>query len=207
MPGWIKDEKSGAGRATEVDEKNVLGEQTNHSTDAGPKRAKVQSGATEKNHLQLALELEANKSSSRTPLSEQQRDALMAEMLGDVAKLCDLIEQMQVHLGAINQTLTANDMVRWRNALDLKISELAEINLSEHAAQRLESFAKAYMEQLSKESNTLVRLQVKKAVNDVMAFNQLFDRLHGEWLQRLGHIGLICVCATLLGNFLYDLMF
>lgn len=125
---------------------------------------------------------------SRSPLSQGQRDELIAEVLGDVVALSDQVQQLMRQTQAIGESMTATDFVRWRNTLDLKMSELAEINLSEQSAKRLASFAQAYIEQLSRETNTMVTLQVKRAVSDTLTFNRLFEKLNREWLLRLGMI-------------------
>jgi hypothetical protein len=142
---------------------------------------------------------------SKSTLTQSQRDELIAEILGDVVALSDQVKQVAEQVQALGQALTANDFVRWRNTLDLKMSELADVNLSEQSAKRLGSFAQAYIEQLSRETNTMVTLQAKRAVGDTLAFNQLFDKLNRDWLMRLGTIATVCCVSTLLGHILWSI--
>ena len=137
---------------------------------------------------------------ARASLSQGQRDELIAEVLGDVLALSEQVKQLSLQMQAVGEALTANDFVRWRNTLDLKMSELAEVNLSEQSAKRLASFAQTYIEQLSRETNTMVTLQVKRAVSDTLTFNLLFDKLNREWLIRLGMICLAAFVGTFLAN-------
>jgi hypothetical protein len=141
----------------------------------------------------------------RSPLSQTQRDELIAEILGDVGILSDRIEQVTGQVQALTQALTANDFVRWRNTLDMKMSELADVNLSEQSAKRLGSFAQTYIEQLTRETNTMVTIQVKKAVADTMTFNQLFDKLNRDWLMRLSTLAAVCLLSTVLGNWIWSI--
>ncbi|WP_312261168.1 hypothetical protein [Limnohabitans sp.] len=114
--------------------------------------------------------------------------------------MSDQVNQVAGQVQALGQALTANDFVRWRNTLDLKMSELAEVNLSEQSAKRLGSFAQAYIEQLSRETNTMVTLQAKRAVADTLAFNQLFDKLNRDWLLRLVAVAAAAFVGTLLAG-------
>ncbi len=139
---------------------------------------------------------------SKSTLTQSQRDELIAEILGDVVDLSDQVKQVAGQVQALGQALSANDFVRWRNTLDLKMSELADVNLSEQSAKRLGSFAQAYIEQLSRETNTMVTLQAKRAVADTLAFNQLFDKLNRDWLLRLGGIGATAFIAAFVGTLL-----
>jgi hypothetical protein len=135
---------------------------------------------------------------SKSTLTQSQRDELIAEILGDVVELSDQVKQVAGQVQALGQALSANDFVRWRNTLDLKMSELADVNLSEQSAKRLGSFAQAYIEQLSRETNTMVTLQAKRAVADTLAFNQLFDKLNRDWLLRLASVVVASFMGTLL---------
>jgi hypothetical protein len=137
-------------------------------------------------------------------MSQHQRDELIAEVLGDVLVLSEKVNALSTQISAIAQTFTANDFVRWRNTLDLKMTELAEINLSQQAATRLQTFATTYLDHLSQETNKLVRLEVKRAVNDTMTFNKLFDKLNTDWLLRLTSIAAVVFASTLLANIVWS---
>lgn len=141
----------------------------------------------------------------KSALTQSQRDELIAEILGDVVTLSDQVSQVAGQVQALGQALTANDFVRWRNTLDLKMSELADVNLSEQSAKRLQSFAQAYIEQLSRETNTLVTIETKRAVADTLAFNLLFDKLNRDWLMRLGTMAAVCCASTLLAHLLWSI--
>ncbi len=134
----------------------------------------------------------------KSALTQSQRDELIAEILGDVVTLSDQVNQVAGQVHALGQALTANDFVRWRNTLDMKMSELAEVNLSEQSAKRLQSFAQAYIEQLTRETNTLVTIETKRAVADTLAFNLLFEKLNKDWLLRLGTMAAVCFVSTML---------
>ena len=140
---------------------------------------------------------------AKTNLTQSQRDELIAEILGDVVALADQVHQVAGQVQALGQAFTSNDFVRWRNTLDMKLSELAEVNLSEQSAKRLQSFAQAYIEQLLREANTLVTLQVKSAVADTLTFNQLFDKLNRDWLLRMTAVAGASFVATLLAHVLW----
>lgn len=145
-------------------------------------------------------------SSGKVALTQSQRDELIAEVLGDVVALSDRVTEIAAQMQSLNQALAANDFVRWRNALDLKISELVEINLSEQAAKRLQSFAQAYIGQLAKETNTLVAIETKRAVSDTLAFNKLFDKLNKDWLLRVGAIAGVCFISTITAHALWAML-
>jgi hypothetical protein len=145
-------------------------------------------------HSPVALVPQPGKSA----LTQSQRDELIAEILGDVVTLSDQVRQVAGQVSALGQALTANDFVRWRNTLDMKMSELAEVNLSEQSAKRLQSFAQAYIEQLTRETNTLVTIETKRAVADTLAFNLLFEKLNKDWLLRLGTMAAVCFVSTML---------
>jgi hypothetical protein len=134
----------------------------------------------------------------KSALTQSQRDELIVEILGDVVTLSDQVNQVAGQVHALGQALTANDFVRWRNTLDMKMSELAEVNLSEQSAKRLQSFAQAYIEQLTRETNTLVTIETKRAVADTLAFNLLFEKLNKDWLLRLGTMAAVCFVSTML---------
>lgn len=142
---------------------------------------------------------------ARSHLTQSQRDELIAEILGDVVTLSDRVAQVAGQVQALAQALTANDFVRWRNTLDLKMSELADVNLSEQSAKRLQSFAQAYIEQLTRETNRLVTIETKRAVADTLTFNLLFDKLNRDWLMRLGTMAAVCVGSTILGNWIWSI--
>lgn len=142
----------------------------------------------------------------KSALTQSQRDELIVEILGDVVNLSDQVLQVAGQVQALGQALTANDFVRWRNTLDLKMSELADVNLSEQSAKRLQSFAQAYIEQLTRETNTLVTIETKRAVADTLAFNLLFDKLNRDWLMRLGTMAAVCCASTLLGHLLWSIL-
>ena len=142
----------------------------------------------------------------KSALTQSQRDELIAVILGDVLTLSDQVSQVAGQVSALGQALTANDFVRWRNTLDMKMSELAEVNLSEQSAKRLQSFAKAYIEQLTRETNTLVTIETKRAVADTLAFNLLFDKLNRDWLMRLGTMAAVCCASTIIGHLLWSIL-
>jgi hypothetical protein len=139
-------------------------------------------------------------------MSQQQRDELIAEVLGDVLVLSEKVNALSTQISAIAQAVTANDFIRWRNTLDLKMTELAEINLSQQAATRLQAFASTYLDHLSQETNKLVRIEVKRAVNDTMTFNKLFDKLHCDWLLRLMTIAGTAFLGTFLAHIVWSLL-
>ncbi len=141
----------------------------------------------------------------KSALTQSQRDELIVEILGDVVTLSDQVRQVAGQVQALGQAVTANDFVRWRNTLDMKMSELAEVNLSEQSAKRLQSFAQAYIEQLTRETNTLVTIETKRAVADTLAFNLLFDKLNRDWLMRLATMAAVCCASTLLGHLLWSI--
>jgi hypothetical protein len=139
---------------------------------------------------------------AKTALTQSQRDELIAEILGDVLLLSDKVSEIASQMAALSQAMVASDFVRWRNTLDAKMSELAEVNISEQAAKRLQGVAQAYIEQLSRETNQLVVIETKKAVSNTLAFNQLFDRLHREWLLRLASVAIAAFLGSLLAHWL-----
>ena len=140
---------------------------------------------------------------STSSMTQHQRDELIAEVLGDVLVLSEKVNALSSQISAIAQAVTANDFVRWRNTLDLKMTELAEINLSQQAATRLQTFASTYLDHLSQETNKLVHIEVKRAVNDTMTFDKLFHKLHREWLLRLVTIAGVAFFGTLLAHMIW----
>jgi len=194
MPGWVKKGGS-ASQAPQVPD--LFPPLSEDASDATP--------ATQRRPIEEVPTESAAPSPGRRAMSEQQRDALLAEVLGDVGQLAQMVQRLSVQLDAVNQSLTANDLVRWRNALDLKMEELAKVNLSDHAAERMQGVAAAWVQRLGEETNTLVKLQVKKTVNDVFAFNQLLDRLNKEWLMRLGWVAGAGFVGTLLAHMVWAL--
>jgi hypothetical protein len=143
---------------------------------------------------------------AKSGMTQSQRDELIAEILGDVVTLSDQVSQVSVQVQALGQALTANDFVRWRNTLDMKMSELADVNLSEQSAKRLQSFAQAYIEQLSRETNTLVTIETKRAVANTMTFNVLFDKLNRDWLIRLSSMFAVCCIGTIVGQMVWSIL-
>ena len=85
------------------------------------------------------------------------------------------------------------------------MSELAQVNLSEQAAKRLQSYAQAYIEQLTRETNTLVTIETKRAVADTLAFNLLFDKLNRDWLLRLCTMAAVCCASTFIARYFTQL--
>lgn len=187
MPGWLSERTMPS-----ESESNMANDQD----DAKTSPALIKALAGEDNN---ARTLERPSSS----MSQHQRDELIAEVLGDVLTLSEKVNDLTTQLSAIAQAVTANDFVRWRNTLDLKMSELAEINLSQQAATRLQAFATAYLDHLSQETNKLVRIEVKRAVADTLAFSTLFDKLHSEWLLRLSSIAIVVFSSTLLAHLVW----
>lgn len=194
MPGWVK---KGGSASPAPQEPDLFPPLTDDALGVPP--------ALQQQPKEEVPTGSAPPSLGRRAMSEQQRDALLAEVLGDVGQIAEMVQRLSVQLDAVNQSLTANDLVRWRNALDLKMDELAKVNLSEHAAERMQGIASAWVERLSEETNTLVKLQVKKTVNDVFAFNQLMDRLNKEWLMRLGWVAGAGFVGTLMAHMVWAL--
>jgi hypothetical protein len=140
------------------------------------------------------------------PMVDAQKDAVLAEILGDVALINEQVKEMAQQVQAVCEVMSVNDFVRWRNALDLKFTEIQEVNFSEDAARRLKGVVDAYLGQMAVQLNMLARIEVKKAVGETLAFQTLFDRLHREWLFRLGGICGAVTLGTMLGNFLWGLL-
>ncbi len=191
MPGWVRSSD------TAEDDSGVDNPERQKADEEGV----VRRAANPAMHSPVALVPQPGKSA----LTQSQRDELIAEILGDVVTLSDQVRQVAGQVSALGQALTANDFVRWRNTLDMKMSELAEVNLSEQSAKRLQSFAQAYIEQLTRETNTLVTIETKRAVADTLAFNLLFDKLNRDWLMRLATMAAVCCASTLLGHLLWSI--
>ena len=98
----------------------------------------------------------------RQPMSGAMRDALIAEVLGDVGKLHDLVHELVRTVGQMHATLGAEDLVRWRKVLEAKLAEIEKINLTEQASLRLEGHAAAYLKAMSRDINRLVDLEVQR---------------------------------------------
>lgn len=189
MPGWLSE------RSVPPDNE---AEALSEDTSAQALQAESKMMAEQTPHKAEAL------ARSTGSMSQHQRDELIAEVLGDVLVLSEKVNALSMQISAIAQTFSANDFVRWRNTLDLKMSELAEINLSQQAATRLQAFASTYLDHLSQETNKLVRIEVKRAVNDTMTFNKLFDKLNTDWLLRLTSIAAVVFASTLLANIVWS---
>lgn len=99
---------------------------------------------------------------NRQPMSGAMRDALIAEVLGDVGKLHGLVQEMVLTVGQMRASLGAEDLVRWRKILEAKLAEIEKINLTEQASLRLEGHASAYLKAMSREINHLVDIEVKR---------------------------------------------
>lgn len=188
MPGWLSE------RSVPPDN------EADTSSEDGP--AQVNQAETNMMTEQKRPKAEAP-ARSTSSMTQHQRDELIAEVLGDVLVLSEKVNALSTQISAIAQAVTANDFVRWRNTLDLKMTELAEINLSQQAATRLQAFASTYLDHLSQETNKLVRIEVKRAVNDTMTFDKLFDKLHREWLLRLVTITGVAFFGTLLAHMIW----
>ena len=100
--------------------------------------------------------------SERQPMSGAMRDALIAEVLGDVGKLHGLVQEMVLTVGQMRASLGAEDLVRWRKVLEAKLAEIEKINLTEQASLRLEGHAAAYLKAMSRDINRLVDLEVQR---------------------------------------------
>ncbi len=190
MPGWVRE----SGRQTDLP-------MTHEQSMAHEGEAPDAGGAAQAFPSGPAAPIKA----AKAPLTQSQRDELLAEVLGDVLQLSNAINDISTQLENMGRAMTSQDFVRWRNTLDLKMTELSEINLSDQAAKRLQSVASVWVEQLSRETNTLVQLQAKRAVGDTLAFNRLFDRLQREWLMRIGMLGTVCFASTLLAHLVWSL--
>ena len=191
MPGWVSKEQSSF-RDGEVTEASLNAEDGGNALDQEQLILRESSTAPV-----------PSKSRNRSPLTQSQRDELLAEVLGDVIQLNDQITQLTTQIKTLGQAVSSNDFVRWRNALDLKMTELADINLSQKASARLQAFASTYLQHLSQETNKLVRIEVKRAVSDTLAFNRLFDKLNKEWLLRLGTVAAVSFGSTLAALFVW----
>jgi hypothetical protein len=191
MPGWVRSNDPAE------DDSGVESPERQNSDEQG----EVRHTANPAMPAPVALVSQPGKSA----LTQSQRDELIAEILGDVVALSERVNQVAGQVQALGQALTANDFVRWRNTLDMKMSELAEVNLSEQSAKRLQSFAQAYIQQLTRETNTLVTIETKRAVADTLAFNLLFDKLNRDWLMRLGTMAAVCCASTLLAHLLWSI--
>ena len=98
----------------------------------------------------------------RQPMSGAMRDALIAEVLGDVGKLHGLVQEMVLTVGQMRASLGAEDLVRWRKVLEAKLAEIEKISLTEQASLRLEGHAAAYLKAMSRDINRLVDLEVQR---------------------------------------------
>jgi hypothetical protein len=153
-----------------------------------------------------SVQKQTRKASSKPSMLDSQRDAVLAEVLGDVAQLSEHVQNMGKHLEQMQQSFSANDFVRWRNTIDFKLSELNNVNLSDEAAARLQAVASAYISQLAVEMNTMVAIEVKKGVADTMAFQVLFEKLNQTWLMRLLTISGVTFLSTLLANWVWNII-
>lgn len=142
----------------------------------------------------------------QTPLLEVQRDELLAELLGDTFKINEQLAEFSRRIEELNSSLTVADFVRWKKTIDSKLSELGHVNLSQEAANRLQSVASAYVSQLSIETNRVIHIQVKKAVSETLGFQVLFDKLQKEWLLRVGILAGTVFGANLLANFVWKIL-
>jgi hypothetical protein len=189
MPGWISERSVPLGNEADASSEDssaqALQAESKMMTEQTPPKAEALARST-------------------SSMSQHQRDELIAEVLGDVLVLSEKVNALSTQISAIAQTFTANDFVRWRNTLDLKMTELAEINLSQQAATRLQAFVSAYLDHLSQETNKLVRIEVKRAVNDTMTFNKLFDKMNTDWLLRLSSIAAVVFVSTLSANIVWS---
>lgn len=136
-------------------------------------------------------------------MMDSQRDAVLAEILGDVSAISRELQEVVLQIKATSQALNANDFVRWRNTLDSKFTEIQEVNFSDESARRLKVLVDTYLGQMAVQINQLAHIEVKKAVAKTLAFQTLFDRLHREWLLRLAAICATVVLGTVLGNFVW----
>ena len=190
MPGWLSE------RSVPPD----------NEADASSEDSPAQANQAETNMMTEQKRPKAEAlARSTSSMTQHQRDELIAEVLGDVLVLSEKVNALSTQISTIAQAFTANDFVRWRNTLDLKMTELAEINLSQQAATRLQALASTYLDHLSQETNKLVRLEVKRSVNDTMTFNTLFDKLNRDWLLRLTSIAAVSFFGTLLAHIAWSL--
>jgi hypothetical protein len=139
-------------------------------------------------------------------LTQSQRDALIAEVLGDVGQLSEEVRRLGTQMQTLSQLLNVDDYKRWRKTLDAKLQELSSIHLSEHASSRLQVHAQDYLGALAKQVDTLVSATVQQRVSETLTFSRLFDRLQQAWLMRLGHITVAAFVGTLLALAVWRLL-
>jgi len=131
-------------------------------------------------------------------MTQSQRDALIVEVLGDVGQLSQQVSRLSEQVQAAGQLLNVQEYAHWQKLLDAKLSELASINLSQHASARLQSHAQAYLGALAKQVDDMVTAKVQERVAQTYTFQRLFDRLHRDWLMRLGCVAASAFLGTLL---------
>ena len=130
------------------------------------------------------------------PLSDEMRSLLIIEILNDMGKVHEGVLRLEADLQTISLATQdqAQDLLRWRQALDQKILELDQINLSTVASERLNQHARDYLRALSKEVTALVELEVKGQTSAQVSIPQ--SRI--GWLEFGG-----AVVAVLMGNLVW----
>lgn len=131
-----------------------------------------------------------------TKLSDEAKSLLIAEILGDVGRLHEQINQLSSQLHAIN--VEAQDQVsrlaRWHQVLDTKMIELNRVDLSSVASERMAGYAREYLKALSREVSGLVAAEVKQ---------QTGPARHAVDFKTRAYLFFGCIAAVGIGNLLW----
>ncbi len=131
-----------------------------------------------------------------TKLSEEAKSLLIAEILGDVGRVHEQINQLSSQLHAMNVEAQdqANRLARWHQVLDTKMIELNRMDLSSMVSERMAGYACEYLKTLSREASGLMAVEVKPQTGSTQLAVDVKTR---------AYLFFGCVAAVGIGNLLW----
>jgi hypothetical protein len=100
--------------------------------------------------------------SNRQQMGEQAREVLLAEALGDLKDLVDLLTEADGKMKAYVERYERSDAQTWLSILDSKMQEFKHFQIPEMAAAKLQVHSETFLRGLMLEVKRLVGIEVER---------------------------------------------
>jgi hypothetical protein len=100
--------------------------------------------------------------STREELGEQARTALLAEALGDLKDLSDLVAGLDQQMKTYIKLFELNESKAWVAIVDSKMQEFRHFQIPEIAAAKLQMHSETFLRGIMSEAKHLINLEVER---------------------------------------------
>ena len=102
------------------------------------------------------------RASNRQQMGDRARDALLAEALGDLKDLIDLLAEADKKMKAYVERFENSESKVWVAVLDSKMQEFKDFQIPEMAAAKLQAHSETFLRGVMLEVKRLVSLEISR---------------------------------------------